>query len=340
MNKKGFTLIEMLIVIVLMGVIMTLAIPSVMNVMDNRLYDEMNAQEKLIKAAANLYKYRYRGEFNNNPGAKCFIVSYQTLLDEKLLDEQDIKCSGYIYYPGALKKDDTQQYFLNCSDTKGLKIEEFRETDIPTGCINLDVEQQDIEDNSITAPTITGGNNDWVSTDVEITVENSGIPLADVNHYDYLISIEGDTPSKYVEPTGSTQNSITISENGIHYIWYRVVDKSGNISDWSNRQIANIDKKTPLVPIITASDNIISGNLHTKNFVLIFGGGENESGNSYYYGTSTNPTTMATAVAITPEDNGKRIYVKSCSGANICSETKSYVINIEIPEVVDPALIE
>ena len=70
MNKKGFTLIEMLIVIVLMGVIMTLAIPSVMNVMDNRLYDEMNAQEKLIKAAANLYKYRYRGEFNNNPGAK------------------------------------------------------------------------------------------------------------------------------------------------------------------------------------------------------------------------------------------------------------------------------
>ena len=154
------------------------------------------------------------------------------------------------------------------------------------------------------------------------------------------VSNQPRTPSKYKYPTGSTNNSVTISDNGTNYIWYRVVNKSGNISGWSNRQTANIDKETPDIPVITASDNIASGNLHTKNFVLTFGGGDNVSGNSYYYGTTSNPTNVATAIPITQEDNGKRIYVKSCSGANICSETKSYVVNIEIPEVVDPALIE
>ena len=336
MNKRAFTLIEMLIVVVLMGVIMTLAIPSVMRIMDDRLEDEVNAVYSITEKAVELYKYRYRGEFNNNPSAKCFILSYQTLLDEKLLEEQDTHCSGIIYYPGKGQSHNVRRYYLNCTDKNGAVFSSYSQSEVPTGCINLDVEEQEMEENTIASPTIQGGNTAWVSTNLDITLKNS----VTAAHYDYYISDIGQTPSMYQTPTGTTQNSVTISQNGIHYIWYRAVDSSGNISKWSNREIANIDKETPTVPIITASDNIASGNLHTKNFVLTFGGGTNISGNSYYYGTTSNPTTMATAVAITPEYNGKRIYVKSCSGANICSDTKSYVVNIEIPEVVDPALIE
>ena len=40
MNKNGFTLIEMLIVIVLMGVIFTIAIPSVLKLTDSRKKDQ------------------------------------------------------------------------------------------------------------------------------------------------------------------------------------------------------------------------------------------------------------------------------------------------------------
>lgn len=344
MNKKAFTLIEMLIVVVLMGIIMTLAIPSVMKIMDSRLSDEVKTHTKLLEQAANLYKYRYRGEFNNNPEAQCFIVNYKTLLDEKLLDEQDIKCNGVIVYKRNSKTDFTKSYFLNCSDKNGAQIKNYKQTDVPTGCVDLDIDQQEIpESNDIMPPIIGGGNNNWVSTDIDIII------LGDIvgkDHNEYYISENGATPSKYVTPTGikstptTSEKAVTISENGIHYVWVRTVDKNGNISDWSNRQVANIDKETPAVPIITASDNITSGNLHTKNFVLTFGGGNNISGNSYYYGTTSNPTTMATSVAITPEDDGKKIYVKSCSGANICSDTKTYIVNIKIPPVVDPALIE
>ena len=339
-NKKGFTLIEMLIVIVLMGIIMTLALPSVMKLMENRSSDEYRTQLKLVEQASNLYQIRYRGEFNNNPSASCFIIKYQTLLDEKLIEEQDIKCNGIIYYKKDRKGNFSRSYFLNCRDKNNVEFSHYNEVDVPTGCINLDIDNEKEDTPSIEAPTIRGGNNNWVSTNIDITVDNSGIPLSQVKHYEYYKSTTSTTPSKYTTPTGTTSNSVTISENGTTYIWYRVVDKSGNISNWSNRQTANIDKTTPTAPVITASDNITSGNLHKKNFVLTFGGSNNVSGNSYYYGTTSNPTTMATALAITPSDNGKRIYVKSCSGANVCSTTKDYVIKIEIPPVVDPALIE
>lgn len=337
MNKKAFTLIEMLIVIVLMGIIMTLAIPSVMQIMDNNVNNEMKTAYSITEQAAKLYKYRYRGEFNNNPNAKCYILNYQTLLDEKLLEENDIHCSGIIYYPGQSKSKDNQKYYLNCTDKNGGIVSQYAQSDVPTGCINLDVEEQEIEENTIAAPIIQGGNSDWVSTNIAITLKETNSSIA---HYEYYISDFGNTPSRYQEPTGTTGNEVTISQTGIYYIWYRGVDNNGNVSAWSNREIANIDKETPTLPVITASDNIASGNLHTKDFVLTFGGGENISGNSYYWGTTSNPTTMATSIAITPEYNGKRIYVKSCSGANICSDTKSYVVNIEIPEQVDPALIE
>ncbi len=331
MNKKAFTLIEMLIVIVLMGVIMTIAIPSVMKIVENKSNDQYKIQLKLVEQATNLYQVRYRGEFNNSPDASCYLLDYQLLLNEDLIDEQDINCSGKIVLTKNAKKNLTKKYFLNCKDKNNVEFSHYNESEIPGGCVVLgeDTETGVI---SITPPTITGGNNDWVSTDVDITVENSGISLSDVDYYDYYVSKSNTKPSKYVEKTGTTSNKVTITENGTSYIWFRVVDKSGNVSNWSNRQIVNIDKEIPTEPIITSSDNISSGNIHQNNFILTFGGGDNISGNSYYYGTDQNATEMSTAIEVTPEYNGKRIYVKSCSGANICSNIKSYLVNIAVNE--------
>ena len=338
-NKKGFTLIEMLIVITLMAILMTIAIPSVLRIMESRSNDEYRYQVKLVEQAVNLYQTRYKGEFNNNSQASCFILDYQTLLDEELLEEQDISCSGKIVLTRNSKNNLNKSYYLKCVDSNNVEFSSYKQSDIPSGCIVLGTEYDD-DASAITAPTIKGGNGNWVPTNIDITVEDSGISSSDVNYYEYYISSISTTPSKNVEVTGRTSNKVTISDEGTTYIWYRVIDKSGNVSNWSNRQVANIDKTTPTAPTITASDGIASGTLHQAEFVLTFGGGTNVSGNTYYYGTSTNPTTLATAINVTASDNNKRIYVKSCNGANICSETSSYVIKITIPEVVDPALVE
>ena len=332
MKNKGFTLIEMLIVIVLLGIILTLAIPSVIRIMENRSNDSYKYQMKLVEQAVNLYQARYRGEFNNNPNATCFLLDYKLLLDEELIEEQDIKCEGKIALtrPNATSNL-SKSYFLKCVDQNNVKFSDYRVADIPSGCVDLGI---DYEDNitNIEAPTIKGGNSDWVPTNIEISVENSGISLSEVKRYEYFTSTSSNKPTAYVSVTGTTDNKVIITEEGTTYIWYRVVDKNGNVSKWSNRQVANIDRTQPDAPTITAFDGISSGGKHESEFTLMFGGGNNISGNSYYYGTTNNPTEMATSINVTADMNGQTIYVKSCNGANICSSTSSYLINIEVPQ--------
>ena len=339
MKNRGFTLIEMLIVIVLMGIILTLAIPSVIKVMENRSNDAYKYQLKIVEEATNLYQVRYRGEFNNNPNTTCFLLDYQLLLDEELLEEQDIKCEGTIALTRSNPKGNLKKsYFLRCRDQNNVSMGKgYTDSDIPSsGCVKLGV---DYEDNltNITPPTIKGGNTSWVPTNVDITVENSGIALSNVAYYEYYTSTSFNKPTAYVEITGRTDNKVTITEEGTTYIWYRVVDKAGNISRWSNRQSINIDRTQPEAPTITALDGISSGGTHTSEFVLMFGGGNNISGNTYYYGPTPNPTEMATSINVTSEMNGLTLYVKSCNGANICGPTSTYVVRLELPpEPVTP----
>ena len=331
MNKKAFTLIEMLIVIVLMGVIMTIAIPSVMKIVENRSNDQYKIQLKLIEQATNLYQIRYKGEINNSPTAECYLLDYQLLLNEDLLTEKDVNCAGTILLTRNSKNNLVKSYYLSCKDKNNVQLSDNANKPIRSGCVRLG---EDTETGivTLTPPTITGGNNDWVPTDIDISVEDSGIPLTDVDHYDYYVSKNNTKPSKYIEKTGITSNKVTLTEDGTFHIWYRVVDRDGNVSGWSNRQDVNIDKEVPSDPIITASDGVTSGNSHDSNFILTFGGGDNISGNSYYWGTTVPPTNMATAIEITKEFDGQRIYVHSCSGSNICSAKKSYVVKFETLE--------
>ena len=236
-NKKGFTLIEMLIVITLMAILMTIAIPSVLRIMESRSNDEYRYQVKLVEQAVNLYQTRYKGEFNNNSQASCFILDYQTLLDEELLEEQDISCSGKIVLTRNSKNNLNKSYYLKCVDSNNVEFSSYKQSDIPSGCIVLGTEYDD-DASAITAPTIKGGNGNWVPTNIDITVEDSGISSSDVNYYEYYISSISTTPSKNVEVTGRTSNKVTISDEGTTYIWYRVIDKSGNRGTYINPKIA------------------------------------------------------------------------------------------------------
>ena len=130
MKNKGFTLIEMLIVIILIGVILTLAIPSVLKIMENRSSDEYRYQVKLVEQAVNLYQTRYKGEFNNNPTATCFLLDYQLLLDEELLEEQDITCSGKIILTKNSRGNLVKSYYLKCLNSSNVKFSDYRQTDI------------------------------------------------------------------------------------------------------------------------------------------------------------------------------------------------------------------
>jgi type IV pilus assembly protein PilA len=80
-NKKGFTLIELIIVIALLGVIAAIAVPRYGNVLENAKKDSDDVTAEMVQKAAELYYFQ-----NPTTGA----ITLQNLFDEKYIDSATI----------------------------------------------------------------------------------------------------------------------------------------------------------------------------------------------------------------------------------------------------------
>lgn len=81
MNKEeGFTLVELLAVIVILGIIVAIAVPAVGGVIDNAKGNANDAQTELVKDAARLY-------FTDKPGETSVTV-------------EQLKSGGYLMERG------------------------------------------------------------------------------------------------------------------------------------------------------------------------------------------------------------------------------------------------
>ncbi|MCM8779624.1 MAG: prepilin-type N-terminal cleavage/methylation domain-containing protein [Candidatus Omnitrophica bacterium] len=69
MTDKGFTLLELLIVIIIIGVLATLFLPNFRPARESALNDEARANLKLIQAAEKIYKLEYNVYFTGPDGA-------------------------------------------------------------------------------------------------------------------------------------------------------------------------------------------------------------------------------------------------------------------------------
>lgn len=76
-NEKGLSLVELLAVIVILGIISAIAVPSIGNIIENTRYNAVKADAINVINAANIY-YTDTNETTE--------VSVQKLLDEKYLD--------------------------------------------------------------------------------------------------------------------------------------------------------------------------------------------------------------------------------------------------------------
>lgn len=102
MKKKGFTIIEVIIVIAIMGVILVLALPQIGRIRENNKDTKYEAYYESIKNAAKLYvDSRSRDLFGYNDSG-CIVLSYSTLKEANLtkdFSDPNITCS-----------DDTETY--------------------------------------------------------------------------------------------------------------------------------------------------------------------------------------------------------------------------------------
>ncbi len=115
-ENQGFTLIEMLTVVILIGIILAIAVPGVMNAVKSNQKKLYDTHLKIVEEASYLFVKQYKGQLENS-SSSCFLVDYQTLVQKGLVKESKITCSGkVILTKSGNGKDFIPTFSLECKD--------------------------------------------------------------------------------------------------------------------------------------------------------------------------------------------------------------------------------
>ena len=286
MKKKGFTLIEMLVVITIIGIVLTLVIPNVARLMNKGSQQKFEKQEKLAVEAGKLYALSNQGDLKDVErisgldgiefSEQCWIVSYNTLIQEGLIEEENISCNNNKSYVRITKRNKSGydiDSFLECEDKKGNKFKtEGKET--TAHCLGYNGNYNEnytlYDDSEMTHEYNPGTeeNKNWVLT-VYAKFESEG-PYGN-KIYGYQWSKDGfilDINTISADNQGIATTSFTNYDGPITV---RAIDTEGNIGGYKTFVI-HTDSK---VPEVTIGDNpkniIIESYNYTDNLDVEYG---------------------------------------------------------------------
>ena len=123
MKKKGFTLIEMLVVITLLAIIMLIAISSVIRLKASHSKEEYDTHVKLMRQALDAYTIKYQSKLKTyNEESECMILNYEKLVDTDILKEKGVKCTGKVVLTPKTSGTYDYEYFLKCHNENNPEI--------------------------------------------------------------------------------------------------------------------------------------------------------------------------------------------------------------------------
>ena len=99
MNRKGFTLIEVIGVLVIIGFILLVAIPHVSKVMVQNEESQYKKYMDIIDAGAKRYAEELKDELGGSNDIGCTEISLSKLISEDMVtsyNDKDVSCSGTI----------------------------------------------------------------------------------------------------------------------------------------------------------------------------------------------------------------------------------------------------
>ena len=112
-NKKGFTLVELLVAIAIMGIITAIAIPMIRNIREGNENKEYQTYSESLKHAAKLYLSSYEEDIFGREESGCAIISYQQLKKRDLIKDIPIDkttCEGNDTFVKVVKIDGKYGY--------------------------------------------------------------------------------------------------------------------------------------------------------------------------------------------------------------------------------------
>lgn len=271
-KEKAFTLIELLAVVVLMGLIITMVIPALRNLTYNSEEREYKYHRQLVHEAAKLYTKNFRGELESEDSS-CFNIPYQALLQEGLIEEENIRCTGNIILEKRTMDGYDYNYYLTCKDVSGKVLNETDQT-VPIFCkgmsgkfkINYSLYK---DDGSNRVPYTEG---EWAKY---IYGEyNASSPYNyPVDYFEYSTDF-----INWHKMDGYTETYTNYNGN----VFVRAIDTGGNYSE-AIRHLVRGDSKGPTFTIQSSENGIKEGNLLgiTVQDVADSGVGVDLNGNTY-----------------------------------------------------------
>lgn len=159
LNDKGFTLIELIVVIAIMGVILILALPQISRLQSANKDKKYDAYYSSIESAAKLYMDSQAKDLFGSNSSGCVTVDYLDLKEHNLIKDfgsSDVTCSrNDETYVEVRKVNDNFLYStsLVCRDSKKVVYER---KEVPTEpCTNE-------PDKAGPTVNITPSEHDWV----------------------------------------------------------------------------------------------------------------------------------------------------------------------------------
>ena len=227
---------------------MAIALPAVRNLTYGNSEKKYQTLEKLAYEASKLYVKNYKGEMTN-ASSDCFNVPYDTLLNEGLIEEEDINCTGNIIIDNTSGNGNEYTAYLTCKDKKGKTVHEA-EGGLPLYCTgfsgNFVVNYELYEDTTHTQSYQEG---DWTRY-VYGTYSSSNPYNIDIDRYEYTKDL-----LNWVELNPNNQEYENYNGN----IYVRAIDQANNVSNMNNH-IVRADSKGPSYSLTSDEHSIINGN--------------------------------------------------------------------------------
>lgn len=106
LNRKGFTLVELLVVLVILVVIMAIAIPSITASVERSKQKQKNSKVQLVVSASEIYVDKNRNSYSGND---TYVITVKDLICDGLLTKEQAKdpfnenytISGYVAYKNS-----------------------------------------------------------------------------------------------------------------------------------------------------------------------------------------------------------------------------------------------